>query len=716
MLLFNNLSLKNKLRLLIVFLSVSCIITIASISYFKSRSFLEVLSINQLVSMREIAKKRINTYFRNVIVFGERISRNRFLDSMHLMAAATYNSGGYVTGTDQNIRSSNYESIYKKFGNLLKELGSDFEFLDIFIVDLKGQIVLSSEDIKNEAFLGINLSQTRYHNNLLAKCFKKAKNAKDIKIFFSGYQFNKKLGKTVAFVCSKHLASLNYEDEFISKGDALGVTVARLDLSAINRITAERDGMGHTGQSYLIGPDKKLRSDFFLEKEMFNIHSAFQNKSNIDTKSIRLALKGKTGITYIRDPIGNNVLSVYSSIDVFDEKWAIISEKTESEIFSQVYDMLLSIALVALIICFLAIFFGSLIAGNLVKMINTILDESIRLTKFAQEGKLNERGRVELIHWEFRPIVEGINSIMDAILSPIKESIEVIKKMAAGDLTGRMKGEYKGDNAILKEALNNTLNSFNAIILQVSQATISVSEASKQLVKSSQNFSEGSVEQASSLEQITSSTNEIGGQTKQNAENASSAKDLSTFSKNNAEKGTTQMNNMITAMNQISDSSTNISKIIKVIDEIAFQTNLLALNAAVEAARAGKHGKGFAVVAEEVKNLAERSSTAAKETTELIENSEKRVQEGAKIAEETAKELDKIAKGVVKVTDIVHEIAIASNEQAQGVTQVVAALGQVDQVTQRNSATSEESAAAATEVSSQAEQLAIMVSKFKLLK
>ncbi|MCX6640562.1 MAG: methyl-accepting chemotaxis protein [bacterium] len=332
----------------------------------------------------------------------------------------------------------------------------------------------------------------------------------------------------------------------------------------------------------------------------------------------------------------------------------------------------------------------------------------------AWEGRLKDRADSTKYQGTYEKIVRGINEMMDNLTKPINEATLILEKVAQGDLSTSMSGEYKGDHAVIKNALNSTLDALNDILGNVALAVDQITAGSQQVSDSSQSLSQGATESASSLEEISSSMQEMASQTKLNAENATQANQLTSSARKKADEGNTQMKQMLGAMSDINESSGSISKIIKVIDEIAFQTNLLALNAAVEAARAGVHGKGFAVVAEEVRNLAQRSAKAAKETTEMIEGSIKKVEKGTDIANVTAKALGDIVEGITKVTDLVSEIAAASNEQAQGIEQTTQALGQIDQVTQSNTANAEESASASEELSSQALQLKQMLSRFQL--
>ncbi len=337
-----------------------------------------------------------------------------------------------------------------------------------------------------------------------------------------------------------------------------------------------------------------------------------------------------------------------------------------------------------------------------------------KLIAAAQAGRLQERAAAQRFTGDWAKLIQGLNGILDGITEPIREAATVLAEVSRGNLSCRVAGDYQGDHAQIKDALNDTIDNLNEVISEIRQATEQVALGSNHVANSSQALSQGSTEQASSLEEITSSIAEIASQTKQNALNADRANNLSTSAKESALNGDERMQQLAKAMDEIKEASHSISKIIKVIDEIAFQTNILALNAAVEAARAGQHGKGFAVVAEEVRNLASRSAGAAKETAAMIEGSIDKVQTGTAITAETVTALHAIVETVSAVASLVGEIAIASNQQASGITQINTGLEQVSQVTLTNTATAEESAATSEELSSQAEFLKGMVERFQL--
>ncbi|OPL14073.1 MAG: chemotaxis protein [Firmicutes bacterium ML8_F2] len=305
-----------------------------------------------------------------------------------------------------------------------------------------------------------------------------------------------------------------------------------------------------------------------------------------------------------------------------------------------------------------------------------------------------------------------LTAALDRMADGLEEKALLAENIANGDLTVEI-GQV-GERDRLGQAFAKMVTNLNDLITQLQAAAQQIAAGSVQLADGSQTLSQGATESAASLEQISASMIEMASQTKLSADNADQASSLSNGASNAATRGSKLMTEMVSAMGQINRSGEDIAKIIKVIDEIAFQTNLLALNAAVEAARAGQHGKGFAVVAEEVRNLAGRSAKAAKETAELIENSAAKTRHGNEIADKTSAALKGIVAGTTKVSNLVSEIAAASKEQAEGISQVTEGLGQIDQVTQRSTANAEETAAASEELSSQADHLRQNLARFKV--
>ena len=315
---------------------------------------------------------------------------------------------------------------------------------------------------------------------------------------------------------------------------------------------------------------------------------------------------------------------------------------------------------------------------------------------------------------DFLVMKNSANATIDILGSYIKEMSEVLEAIAHGNLTRNISREYVGNFSTIKESINNIADTLRKAMVDISAASTNVLLGSQQITTSATDLAEGSNAQAVSLEELNSSVELIDAQTKQFAENAMEANALSTKATNNAQEGSDAMKQMLEAMLQIKESSNNISRIIKVIQDIAFQTNLLSLNASVEAARAGEHGKGFAVVAEEVRNLAARSQTAAAESTTLIEDSISRVEAGSNIAQMTSDSLSGLVENANETLKLINNISKASADQAEMVSQVSHVLLQTANTVQSNSAFSEESAAAAQELNTQAEILQDLVNHFKI--
>ncbi|AWM36203.1 Methyl-accepting chemotaxis protein II [Gemmata obscuriglobus] len=305
-----------------------------------------------------------------------------------------------------------------------------------------------------------------------------------------------------------------------------------------------------------------------------------------------------------------------------------------------------------------------------------------------------------------------------AVAAELQRKVEAIQAgvnaVAAGDFTVSIPDLGTDNIGQMARALNQAIVSVRTALEGVREVSEQLADASGQLSSASEEISSGAQEQASSLEETASSLQEITATVKQSADNAQQARQLASGSKEVAEKGGQVVSGAVEAMSEINGSSKKIAEIITTIDEIAFQTNLLALNAAVEAARAGEQGRGFAVVASEVRNLAQRSATAAKEIKGLIQDSVKKVDAGTELVNRSGDTLAEIVTSVKRVTDIVTEMAAASREQSTGIEQVNKAVSQMDSVTQRNASQTEEMSATAQSLTDQAAQLRDLVSRFKL--
>lgn len=343
-----------------------------------------------------------------------------------------------------------------------------------------------------------------------------------------------------------------------------------------------------------------------------------------------------------------------------------------------------------------------------------LLADSRTVIDAARAGELKKRADVARYSGAYREMLGGLNDVLAAVDSPMREATQALERLAARDLSQRARSDFSGDYARMMDSVNRATDNLAESLRNVSYATEQVSSASAQIAASSHSVAQGASEQASALEETSAALTQMGAATKQNAESARKASGLADNARRTTEAGRSAMSNMTGAMLQIRESSEATAAIIRDINEISFQTNLLALNAAVEAARAGDAGRGFAVVAEEVRNLAARSKEAAQKTESLISNSMSLARRGEEISGQVSENLASVTQAVQDVSSIVAEIASASSEQAEGIEQSNRAMAQMDQTTQQAAANSEETSSASEALAAQARDLAALVAQFKL--
>lgn len=511
-------------------------------------------------------------------------------------------------------------------------------YYDIFLIEPNGFIFYS---VSHEADYKTNIRTGKYKDSGLGKALRQSE--KTLSHTFADFApYAPSNGIPASFLIQPVMNDAGKIDMYIA---------LQLPTKTINTIMQERSGMGETGETYLVGEDKRMRSDSYLDKQGRSIRASFAGtvKDNgVDTEAVESALSGKTEVKIITDYNGSSVLSAFTTIKVGDFSWVVIAEIDEAEVAEPVNELVLNIGLISVGVGIVILVLAIYLAIN--------------------------------------------------ISTPLIKGVDFAKLIAKGDLTGSLDVKQGDEIGILATSLQEMLLRLREIVTSVKISTSNISQGSAQLSESVQNLSSGASEQAASVEETSSALEEMSANVNQNADNAKQTEKMAESAAKQAAEGGKAVEETVTAMKDIAAK-------IRIIEDIAYETKILALNAAIEAARAGEHGKGFAVVAAEVRKLAGNSEIAANQISELARSS-------VSVSEKAGELLKEMVPTIAKTADLVQEITAASEEQSTGINEINGAMTQLDTVTQNNAALSEELASTAEEMNSQAMSLEDMMTFF----
>lgn len=651
-------SIKAKLIFSILLIAAFCIIITFTVSYNSSKVALTKMAQDQLSTMRAISKKRVTDYLSRTQTFTKLLSSDRLTEGLILAYESAFFAAGYSIGKDQKLDAPAFKQLDLAYGPKTQEITNSYSLANFLLVNINGQIVYSAKPSSYGFFAGRNLSSGELKDSKLTACVKAAKDSKSQNMFFADYEFYPQFNRTMSFYCVNSFAEFAHLSEGINKGDLLGVVVGEIDVNQITALLSARDGMGKTGQTYIIGDDGLLRSDFYINKEKFNIITSHESKLKIENPVFQKASSEKSDvIEKLLDQNGDEVLSAISTFDFEGKTWLLVSEKRTSEILEPTNELLKKVLLYSLItllvVCFLVIALSKkllapiiLASETLAEVCNSLNTDSNYLSQNA--SSLNDSSKEQSN--ELQTTVQAVHEI----------------------------------SATIEQNTSNAKNSE-----ELASVSLLTAENGRQVI----------AQMIQSMKDINQGNQDILTQ---------------------VEESNVQINEILVMISEIGTKTKLINDIVFQTKLLSFNASVEAARAgengkgfAVVAEEVGNLAQSSGNSAKEISELLSESiskvESIIRDTTAKVENVSNLGRDRVKTGQETAQKcsvvFDEIVKSFNQVSVLVAEISSASKEQNDGMLDINKAMARLNLGTNKSSQIASDSSNAATQLESRAKTL-----------